>query len=118
MYQFFVSNPVLAIIFLIVVLAVVVYIAVKQMQKIGLEKVRSIVYRGFLKAEHLFNHGDNHSKFEYVVQLARSAIPPPFNMFITEDLLRKVVQLWFDLIKDLLDDGKMNGTGIEESKEE
>ena len=34
----------------------------------------------------------------------------PFSMFITQDLLKKVVQLWFDLVKDLLDDGKMNGT--------
>lgn len=114
MYQFFVSNPVLAIIFLLVVLAVVVYIAVKQMQRIGLEKVRAVVYKGFLKAEHNFNYGDNHTKFEFVVQLARSAIPSPFNVFITEDLLRKVVQLWFDLIKDLLDDGKMNGTAIKD----
>ena len=111
MYQFLVDNPVLAIIFIILVVAVVVFLAVKAIQNIGLEKIRAFVYQKFIEAEHEFQYGDNTQKFEYVIQLARSSIPAPFNMFITESLLRKVVQLWFDLIKDLLDDGKMNGTG-------
>lgn len=114
MYQFFVSNPVLAIIFILVVVAVVLYAVVKLLQTIGLEKVRGKVYEGFLKAEHEFKHGDNHTKFEYVVNLAKQSVPTPFNLFITEDLLRKVIQLWFDLVKDLLDDGKLNGTQEEE----
>ena len=104
MYQYLVANPVLAVIFIVLIIAVVVFLAVKAIQKIGLEKIRAVVYQGFLKAEHEFQYGDNTQKFEYVIQLARSSIPAPFNMFITESLLRKVVQLWFDLIKDLLDD--------------
>ena len=118
MYQYLVANPVLAVIFIVLIVAVVVFLAVKAIQKIGLEKIRAVVYQGFLKAEHEFQYGDNTQKFEYVIQLARSSIPAPFNMFITESLLRKVVQLWFDLIKDLLDDGKMNGTGQSTPQEE
>ena len=91
------------------ILAIV--LIVKEVQRIGLEKIRSHVYKLFVVAEHEFQYGDNTEKFEYVVNLARSAIPVPFNLFITESLLRKVVQAWFDLTKDLLDDGKMNGTG-------
>ena len=109
MYQFFIDNPVVAIIFIVLVVAVAIFLAVKSMQNIGLEKIRAYVYQGFIKAEHEFQQGDNEQKFDYVVQLARSSIPAPFNLFITEKLLRKVIQLWFDICKDLLDDGKLNG---------
>lgn len=110
MYQYFVSNPVVAIIFIVLVLAVLVVLAVKKLQSMGLEKIRAIVYKAFVKAENKFNHGDNTQKFEYVVNLARSHLPAPFNIFITESLLRSVIQMWFDLVKDLLDDGRVNGT--------
>ena len=108
MYQFFIDNPVVAIIFIVLVVAVAIFLAVKVMQNIGLEKIRAYVYQGFIKAEHEFQQGDNEQKFDYVVQLARSSIPAPFNLFITEKLLRKVIQLWFDICKDFLDDGKIN----------
>lgn len=110
MYQYFVSNPVVATIFMVLVLLVLVFLIVKKLQSMGLEKIRKVVYDAFVSAEHDFQYGDNTQKFEYVVGLARSHLPMPFSMFITEDLLRKVVQLWFDLVKDLLDDGKVNGT--------
>lgn len=114
MYEYFVQNPVVAIIFLVIVVALAIFVLVKIMQTVGMEKVRGYVYEKFIEAEHEFEHGDNAQKFEYVIQLARSAIPSPFNLFITESLLRKVVQAWFDLCKDLLDDGKLNGSELEE----
>lgn len=113
MYEYLVQNPIVAIIFMVLVIAVVIYLTIKAMQTIGMEKVRGYVYHLFVEAEHAFEHGDNTQKFEYVVQLARSAIPGPFSLFITESLLRKVVQTWFDLCKDLLDDGKLNGSKTE-----
>ena len=108
MYQFFIDNPVVAIIFIVLMVAVAIFLVVKAMQNIGLEKIRAYVYQGFIKAEHEFQQGENEQKFDYVVQLAKSSIPAPFNLFITEKLLRKVIQLWFDICKDLLDDGKIN----------
>lgn len=110
MYNYLVQNPVIAAIFIVVVIVISIFLIVKAMQKIGTEKIREYVYQLFVEAEHRFEHGENTSKFEYVVQLARSAIPSPFNLFITESLLRKVIQTWFDLCKDLLDDGKLNNT--------
>jgi hypothetical protein len=110
MYDFLLSNPIYAVIFLVLVLITMVYLLVKYAQNVGLEKIRAIVYQGFLDAEHAFKHGDNKQKFDYVVQLARSSLPKPFNIFITESLLRKTIQLWFDLCKDLLDDGKFNNS--------
>lgn len=110
MYNYLISNPIFAIIFLLLVLLVTLFLLVKYAQSVGLEKIRAIVYQGFLDAEHAFKHGDNKQKFEYVVQLARSSLPSPFNIFINESLLRKTIQLWFDLCKDLLDDGKFNNS--------
>ena len=108
MYEFLVSDPIIAIIFIILVIAIAVFLIVKAMQEIGLKKIRQYVYDRFVEAEHEFQHGENEQKFDHVVQLARNAIPAPFNLFITEGLLKKTIQLWFDLCKNLLDDGKLN----------
>lgn len=111
MYDVLVVYPVIGAIFIVACIVGGLFLFGKVMQKIGLAKIRKIVYAGFVEAEKMFQHGDNKEKFEYVINLARSAVPMPFSLFITESLLRKVVQLWFDLVKDLLDDGKLNGTG-------
>ena len=116
MYQQLVSNKPACILVICVLVATFCVVAVKFMQTIGMEKVRKTVYHAFVEAENLFRQGDNKTKFEYVVDIAKKAVPAPFNLFITEKLLREVVQLWFDLCKDLLDDGKMNGTGKQSNK--
>ena len=96
---------ILLIIGLLIGLTVMVYLHVRDKT---LEQIRAEVYQLFLKAEHSFMHGDNEQKFEYVVNLARSMLPGWAGFFITESLLRKIVQAWFDAVKDLLDDGKYN----------
>ena len=107
-YQFMIENKPIAMVFICIIAAVLIYAAVKLIQSVGMEKVRATVYKAFVYAENNFKQGDNDTKFEYVVNIAKSAIPSPFNFFITENLLRDVIQLWFDLCKDLLDDGRMN----------
>lgn len=111
MYEILTRYPVIAIIFIVLVVIAAIYLVIKGMQKIGMEKIRGYVYKLFVYVENEFEHGDNEQKFDYVVQLARSAIPLPFNLVITESLLRKVIQTWFDICKDLLDDGKINKSG-------
>lgn len=111
MYDFLISNPVVAIVFAILFLVITILLCIKIARDAGLEKIRAVVYDGFVKAENKFKHGDNEQKFEHVVQLARSALPEPWDLLITEKLLRKTIQLWFDICKDLLDDGRVNGTG-------
>ena len=108
MYEFLSQNIMVAIIFIVIVVVAALLLLVKVMQTVGMEKVRAYVYKLFVVAENEFQYGDNTEKFEYVISLAKSAIPLPFNLFITESLLRKVIQAWFDLCKDLLDDGKLN----------
>ena len=112
MMDFIVSNAT-PIALAIVGIVIAVFLIVKYIRHLGLESIRERVYKAFLDAEHEFQHGDNTEKFEYVINIAKSAIPAPFNLFITESLLRRVVQAWFDLVKDLLDDGKFNGTSTD-----
>lgn len=108
MYEYLVKNPILAIIFIVIVVVLAIFLMVKLIQKVGLEKVREVVYKGFVEAENEFLYGENTEKFDFVVDLAKKSIPLPFSLFITDTLLRKVIQLWFDLCKDLLDDGKLD----------
>ena len=104
MKEYLVSNPIMAYVFIAIIIVFVLFLLVKLMQTVGLEKVRDVVYKGFVTAEHEFLNGENEDKFNYVVDLAKKSIPLPFSLVITETLLRKVIQLWFDLCKDLLDD--------------
>lgn len=109
----YLKNNQEAVILVAIGILLVIYLAIRVFRHVGLEKIRGHVYKLFVEAEHEFQYGDNEEKFEYVICLARAAIPSPFNLFITETLLRKVVQAWFDMTKDLLDDGKMNGSSKE-----
>lgn len=98
----------LKIAFIVVMVILVVLLAIKVIQKLGLEKVREIAYQGFIIAENEFLHGENTDKFNFVVNLVRDSVPQPFKVFITESLLRIVIEDWFKLCKDLLDDGRIN----------
>lgn len=113
MQEFLTNNPILAVIFMVMIAVILIVIAVKAMQTLGMEEIRGYIYSLFLEAEHDYKYGENKQKFEYVVQLARSALPSPFNLVITEKFLRKTIQLWFNLVKDMLDDGKLNSSGEE-----
>lgn len=110
MYQFLAENKfeTMAIAIIAVITIGFCVIAVKIMQNVGLERIREVVYQAFVDAEKNFKHGENSEKFEYVVNIAQQTLPLPFKLFITESLLRRVIQLWFDLCKDLLDNGKLD----------
>lgn len=94
----------------ILVCVAIVYLVVKVIKYVGFDKLREIAYQGFLQAEKEFKYGDNHTKFEYVVSLVRRSVPTYLAPFVTEKLLRSLIQVWFDLCKDLLN--------YERSKEE
>lgn len=114
--QFLIDNPMISYAVIGTGIVIAGIVTSKAMQTIGLEKIRKTVYHAFVHAEHSFFHGDNDNKFEYVVDVAKKALPAPFSFFITETLLRDVVQLWFDLCKDLLDDGKLNNSEPKEAE--
>lgn len=77
-----------------------------------LEDVREDAYKLFLAAEHHPVFGaSGKQKMKWVLSQVRELLPVWARLLITDALLEKVVQAWFDAVKDLLDDGKLNGTG-------
>ena len=102
--------PILMIV-LLVLLVVPIVIAVQYAKQKGLDGIRNDVYELILKAEHLYNEsGAGKQKFEWVIQQARSLLPKWLQVFLSESTLNQIVQSWFIGIKDLLDDGKINGS--------
>lgn len=98
-----------------VTLAVFGYGLYIYMRNKSLEEIRVDVYKLFLKAEHNFKYtGAGQQKMKWVVQKARGLLPVMVQAFISEEVLYKVIQAWFDAIKDLLDDGKVNASVKEE----
>lgn len=77
----------------------------------GLDGIRQDVYQLILKAEHIYNEsGQGKQKLKYVVSQARGLLPKWLRIFVTEDAMMKVIDGWFKGVKDLLDDGKVNGS--------
>lgn len=92
----------------LMVLALIEYVKMNTM-----EKIRADVYQLFLDAEHEYKQEENQKKFNEVIKLARSMLPAWAGMFLTDKFIRVTIQFWFDGIKDLLDDGKLNSSGKE-----
>lgn len=68
-------------------------------------KFRNKVYKLFIKAEKEAEKGE---KMEYVIAQLYMIIPSPLNLFINESALRWLLQKMFDVVKDFLNDGKLN----------
>ena len=97
---------VIAILLIMTIVVVIQYIKQK-----GLNGIREDVYQLILRAEHMYNEsGAGKQKFDWVIQQARGLLPKWLQMLVPESVLRNLVQKWFDGIKDLLDDGKVNGS--------
>lgn len=77
----------------------------------SLQEIRTDVYKLFLQAEHLFTETESgKQKMEWVLRKARGLLPGLLQDLISEEFLYEVIQTWFDAVKDLLDDGKVNGS--------
>jgi hypothetical protein len=74
-----------------------------------IDEIRVDVYHLFLIAEHAFKESGS-GKMKYVVSQARRLLPSWLQYFITDDFLESVIEKWFQSVKDLLDDGKLNGS--------
>ncbi len=100
----------LILILLMIIVAIVIIIAgYLYLREKTISEIRADVYQLFLVAEHTFNEtSEGKKKMEWVIQQARALLPKWVQLFITDALLEKVIQVWFDMIKDLLDDGKYN----------
>lgn len=110
--EFFKQIPLPILIVVIAILLIVTIVVVIQyINQKGLNGIREDVYQLILRAEHMYNEsGAGKQKFDWVIQQARGLLPKWLQMLVPESVLRNLVQKWFDGIKDLLDDGKVNGS--------
>lgn len=103
----------MALVIITIIFAVLFLIgAVEYFKSKTLDDIRADVYKLFLRAEHNFK--ESHSgkqKMKWVIGRARGLLPVWVQMIVTEEMFEGIVQFWFDGIKDLLDDGKVNNTG-------
>ena len=104
--------PIPVLILVIAVLVVITAVVVYQYAKAkGLEGIRKEVYELFLHAEHIYKEsGQGEQKLKWVVNQARGLLPKWLRVFITEEDLMILIDKWFMGVKDLLDDGKVNGS--------
>ena len=112
MKELFEQNKLL---FLAVITVLIIAFLIKKLidyiTKKGLEGIRLDVYKLFVEAEKTFRASkQGQQKFDYVIHMARGLLPKPIQLFVSESMLKEAVQLWFDGIKDLLDDGKLNNS--------
>ena len=105
-----VPLPVLVIIAVLIV-ASVIWMGYAYMKNRTLDEIRGDVYQLVLNAEHTYRlSSSGKQKMKWVVSQARKLLPGWMQLIISEEMLQKIIQVWFDEVKDLLDDGKMNGS--------
>lgn len=71
-------------------------------------KVRELAYQAMLLAERTFSDGDGKVKFDFVVRIVYKYLPSWIKLFFIEEHLRRIIQEWYNIAKDFLDDGIIN----------
>lgn len=105
-----VPLPVLVIIAVLIVISVI-WMGYTYLKNRTLDEIRGDVYQLVLRAEHTYKESTSgKQKMKWVVSQARKLLPGWLQIIISEEMLEKIIQVWFDEVKDLLDDGKMNGS--------
>lgn len=83
----------------------IVYLAVNQRW----EKLRELAYKMIRQAENVIvGTKKGQERFNLVLEQLYNLIPAWLGFFIPRSLLEQKLQEWFDIIKDSLDDGKIN----------
>lgn len=92
-----------------VVILTIIAMTVTYLKNRSIEDIRADVYQLILKAEHIYEEsGSGKQKMKWVVSQARKLLPQWAQALISEETLMNIIQIWFDGVKDLLDDEKMN----------
>jgi len=109
--EFLKTVPLPIVLIALIVLAILTFTMIYQYLKIkGLDGIRADVYQLILKAEHMYTSAAGKQKLKWVVQEARKLLPGWLQIFLSEATLEKIIDGWFKGVKDLLDDGKVNGS--------
>lgn len=94
---------------ILIVLAVVIYILFLSVTK-QWTRVREFAYQLMLLAEKTFRDGEGELKFNFVVTMVYRYIPIWLKVFVKEEDIKKLIEKWYQLAKDYLDDGEINNS--------
>lgn len=109
MLQYIQSNDCLLVGIRIIALIIVSGVLFYTYKKRGVAGLRKEAYKLFLVAERSYKEsGLGKQKFDYVIGMVYSRMPTMLRLLVPQAQLEKIIQTWFDEIKDLLDDGKFN----------
>lgn len=111
-------NTIVTIVIIIIALAVIAAGIYFYVRGKTLAEIREDVYEKFQEAENDERLTTGKKRMKWVLQQARMLLPNWAQVLITDAFLEKVVQGWFDAVKDVLDDGELNGTAKEKDKTE
>jgi len=106
MFLEFLSQYWLLLLVLIGGAAVIIYLAITKQWL----KAREFAYQAMLLAERTFGDQDGKIKFDFVVRIVYKYLPAWLKTFVTEEKLHQLIQQWYDLAKDFLDDGIINSS--------
>ena len=88
-----------------------VYIAFKAAEGKSMDELRLMCYQLILEAEHAYKAGKmGPLKMNYVIDKLYQKMPGFLRGLVSREALGHLCQVWFDEVKDLLDDGKTNGS--------
>jgi hypothetical protein len=96
---------------LLVVAGTFVFIVFKATEGKSMDELRLMCYRLILEAEHAYKEGKmGPLKMNYVIDRLYQEMPDFLRTLVSREALGHLCQMWFDEVKDLLDDGKANGS--------
>ena len=103
----FLENYWLAIVVAVLLLTYIVYLVINKKWK----RLRMIANRLMLQAEQtIIGTKKGKERFEQVLTQVYLLIPVWIRIFVSRNQFEKILQKWFELIKDSLDDGKINNS--------
>ncbi len=103
----FLESYWLAIVVAVLVLGYIFYLAINKRWN----KLRMIANRLMLQAEEtIIGTKMGQERFEQVLTQVYLLIPVWIRIFVSRSQFEKILQQWFELIKDSLDDGKINNS--------
>lgn len=103
----FLENYWLAIVVVALIVGYIIYLVINKRWK----KLRMIANRLMLQAEQtIIGTKKGQERFEQVLTQVYLLIPAWIRIFVSRSQFEKILQKWFELIKDSLDDGKINNS--------
>lgn len=97
--EFIKANPIQTAIIVLLFIVFILYLF-WQLKKKGL---RPFIVDFIVKAEEMFNQGQNEEKMNYVIDKIIALVPLPLSLVITRNMVKSIIQNVFDEIKKALD---------------